>query len=164
MELFTAGGRRRTYTCSLCCYTGTVHYGWETTSYPAWEPACEPAWEPAWKPAWNPAWEPSSATCKSVWKPHAKAPRHCGRPHWYSQVIPDAPRPPWSWAKCSQNSARALSGAPESTCSYGGAFKMLRDLTYRIVKFWSSCDFESSLRPLLSSAGDLVPYSHSCGS
>jgi len=25
-----------------------------------------------------------------------KPPRHSGRPHRYSQIIPDAPRPPWS--------------------------------------------------------------------
>jgi len=53
-----------------------------------------------------------------------------------------------STSRCSQtpleqsnvlsDSARAFSGAPESTCSCGGAFKMLRDLTYRIVKFRSS--------------------------
>jgi len=38
------------------------------------------------------------------------------------------------------DSARAFSGAPETTCSYGGAFRMLQDLTYRVVKFWSSWD------------------------
>ena len=49
-------------------------------------------------------------------------------------------------------SAKCKSGAPESTCSYGGAFRMLPDLTIRIVKFWRS------------SVGDLVPYSQSSGS
>jgi len=59
---------------------------------------------------------------------------------WYpSPVFP-------STSRCSQaplelgavlwDSARAFSGAHESTCSYGGAFRMLRDLTIRIVKFW----------------------------
>jgi len=36
------------------------------------------------------------------------------------------------------DSARAVSGAPESTCSNAGAFRMLQDMTYRIVKFWST--------------------------
>jgi hypothetical protein len=35
-------------------------------------------------------------------------------------------------------SSRSFSGAPESTCSYGGAFRTLRDLTIRIVEFWRS--------------------------
>jgi len=43
-----------------------------------------------------------------------------------------------SFAVSSSDSARAFSDAPESTCSYGGAFRTLRDLTIRIVKFWSS--------------------------
>jgi len=42
------------------------------------------------------------------------------------------------FAVSSSDSARAFSDAPESTCSYGGAFRTLRDLTIRIVKFWSS--------------------------
>jgi len=98
-----------------------------------------------------------------------------------------------SW--CSQTSlelsnvlsdcARAFSGVPESTCSYEGVFRILRDLTYRIVKFWSYSDLCANLRktsreaataaqfcdilweqprPLHSSAGDLVLYSHSSGS
>jgi len=56
-----------------------------------------------------------------------------------------------SFAVSSSDSARPFSDAPDSTCSYGGAFRTLRDLTIRIVKFWSS-------------AGDLVPYSQSSGS
>jgi len=61
-----------------------------------------------------------------------------------------------STSRCSQtalelrnvlsDSARAFSCAPESTCSYGGAFSMLRDLTYRIVKFWSCWDLCADLR------------------
>jgi len=83
------------------------------------------------------------------------------------------------------DSPRAVSGAPESTCSYGGGFRMLRDLTYRIVKFWNSWDLCADLREisragetsaqlsgrlrgqprlLHTSAGDLVPYSHSSSS
>jgi hypothetical protein len=33
------------------------------------------------------------------------------------------------------DSEKAFSGAPVSTCTYGGAFKMLRDLTDRLGKF-----------------------------
>jgi len=28
-------------------------------------------------------------------------PRHCGSPHQFFSVLPDAPRPPWSFAKYS---------------------------------------------------------------
>jgi hypothetical protein len=59
-------------------------------------------------------------------------------------------------ARCSQaplmlrtvlsDSARAFSGAPESTCSYGGAFRMPRNVTYRIVNFWSCRDLCEDLR------------------
>ena len=51
-----------------------------------------------------------------------------------------------SFAVSSSDSARAFSDAPESTCSYGGAFRTLRDLTIKIVKFWSSCDRCAALR------------------
>jgi len=44
------------------------------------------------------------------------------------------------------DSARAFSGVPESTCRCGGAFRMLRDLTYMIVKFWSSWDLCAALQ------------------
>jgi hypothetical protein len=60
-------------------------------------------------------------------------------------------------SKVLSDSARALSGAPEATCSYGGAFRMLQDLTYRIVNFEASetsvqiCwRFREKLRPLRS--------------
>ena len=44
------------------------------------------------------------------------------------------------------DSAKAFSCAPESTCSDGGAFRLLRNLTIRIVKFWSYCGFWAGLR------------------
>jgi hypothetical protein len=47
-------------------------------------------------------------------------------------------QPPLDICKVLSDSARAFSGAPESTCSYGGAFRMPRYLTYRIVTSWSS--------------------------
>ena len=86
---------------------------------------------------------------------------------------------PLELSKVLSDSARAFSGAPERTCSYGGAFRMLRDLTYRIVQFWSSWDLCAYLRetlrdavplcgihreqprPQCCSAGELVLYSHS---
>jgi len=53
---------------------------------------------------------------------------------------------PLELSKVLSDSARAFSGAPESTCSYGGAFRMLRNLTYRLVKFWSSWHLCAALR------------------
>ena len=50
------------------------------------------------------------------------------------------------FALSSSDSARAFSDAPESSCSYGGAFRTLRDLTIRVVKFWSSWDRCAALR------------------
>jgi len=68
------------------------------------------------------------------------------------------------------------------TCSYGWAFRMLQNLTYRILKFWNrwnlgadpqettgvaetsaqvSRRLREKLRHLHSSAGDLVPHSYS---
>jgi len=92
---------------------------------------------------------------------------------------------PLELSKVLSDSARAFSGALESTWSYGGAFRMLWDLTYRIVKFWSSWDLCADLqktsreaetaaqlcrilpeqpRWLRSSTGNLVPYYRSSGS
>jgi len=41
---------------------------------------------------------------------------------------------PLELCKVLSDSARAFSGVSESTCSYGGAFRMLSDLNIRIVK------------------------------
>jgi len=49
-------------------------------------------------------------------------------------------------SKVLSDSARACSGALESTCSYGGAFSILQDLTHRKVKFWSSWNLCVDLR------------------
>jgi hypothetical protein len=57
---------------------------------------------------------------------------------WTSPVLPSdcsCSQAPRELIKVLSDSERAFSGAPESTCSYGGEFKMLRDLTYRMVKF-----------------------------
>jgi len=48
-------------------------------------------------------------------------------------------KPPLELCKVFSDSARAFSRASESTCSDGGAFRMLRNLNIRIVIFWSSC-------------------------
>jgi len=53
---------------------------------------------------------------------------------------------PLELSKVLSDSARAFSGAPESTCSHGGAFMTLWDLTVRIVRCWSSWDRCPALR------------------
>jgi len=61
-------------------------------------------------------------------------------PRVHSPVLPSTSRcfqPPLELCKVLSDSASAFSGASESTCSYGGVFRMLRDLTIRIVKCWS---------------------------
>jgi len=66
-----------------------------------------------------------------------------------SPVLPTDSRcsqAPLELSKVLSDSARAFSGAPESTSSYGGAFRTPRDVTYRIGKFWSSRDLCAGLR------------------
>jgi len=41
--------------------------------------------------------------------------------------------------------ARPFSDAPGRTCSYGGAFRMQRDVPYRIVNFWSAWELCADL-------------------
>ena len=53
---------------------------------------------------------------------------------------------PLKLSKVLSDSARAFPGDTESTCSSGGTFRMLWDLTYRIVRFWSSWDLCTRLR------------------
>jgi len=53
---------------------------------------------------------------------------------------------PLNISKVLSDSARAFSGVPESTYSYGGAFRMQRYLTYRIMTFWSGWDLCAGLR------------------
>jgi len=59
---------------------------------------------------------------------------------------------PLELSKGFSDSARAFSGAPESTCSCGGAFKMLQDFTYRRLWFWSFWDLCSYLQETLRAA------------
>ena len=47
---------------------------------------------------------------------------------------------------------RAFSGAPESTWSYGVAFRMLRDSNNRIVKLWSSGNLCTDLQETSTAA------------
>jgi len=66
-----------------------------------------------------------------------------------SPMLPSTSRcsqPPLELSKVLSDSAREFSGAPESTCIYGGAFRMLWYLTYRIVKFRSSWNLCAALR------------------
>jgi hypothetical protein len=49
-------------------------------------------------------------------------------------------------SKVISDSAKAFSGVPESTCSDGGTFRMLRYLTIRRVKFWNRRDRCSALQ------------------
>jgi len=86
-----------------------------------------------------------------------------------SPVLPSTSRcsqTPLELSKVLSDSARAFSGAPESTCSYGGAFRMLWDLTYRIVEFWSSWDLCADLRETSrtaeTAAGDCESSRHCC--
>ena len=53
---------------------------------------------------------------------------------------------PLELGKVVSDCARAISGALDSTRSYGGTIRILRDLTYRIVKFWSSGDLCADLQ------------------
>ena len=91
------------------------------------------------------------AMIKSIWKsttskmwfgPEStpKPPWHSGRPHWSSLFIRDALKPPLELSTVLLDSARAFSCAPESTCSYGCAFRTLQYWTYEIVIFWSGWD------------------------
>jgi len=57
-----------------------------------------------------------------------------------------------SFTVSSSDSARAFSDASESTCSFGCAFRTLRDLTIRIAKFWSWCDICAGLWETSSAA------------
>jgi hypothetical protein len=96
-------------------------------------------------------------------------------------MLPD----PVELSSVRSESTGAFLGASEITCSYWGAFRMLQNVTCRIVKFWSSCDLHTYLqetsraadsalqlcgrlpkqpRPLRFTAGELVPYSHGSGS
>jgi len=73
-----------------------------------------------------------------------------------SQTLPLPSPELLSTSRCSQaplelcnvlsDSARVFSAASESTCSYGGAFRTLHDLTIWIVKFWRSRDRCAALR------------------
>jgi len=44
------------------------------------------------------------------------------------------------------DSAKTYSDAPESTCSYEDALRILQYLTYMMVNFWSSRDLCAGLR------------------
>jgi len=59
--------------------------------------------------------------------------------------------------------ARDFSGAPESTCCDGGAFRMQQDLTYRIVKFQRYWDLCAGLRETSRAAETAAQLSERLG-
>ena len=70
--------------------------------------------------------------------------------------------------KVLRHSARAFSDTPELTCSFAGAFRMVKDLKSRTVGCWRTWDLSAGMgkpreqmQPLHSSAGELVLYSRS---
>jgi len=67
---------------------------------------------------------------------------------------------PLELSKVLSDSPRAFSGASESTCSYGGAFRMLRDFPYGIVKIWNSWDLCADLWETSKEAETTGPF---CG-
>jgi len=68
---------------------------------------------------------------------------------------------PLEQSKVLSDSARAFSGAPKSTWSDRGAFRMQQELTIRIAKFWSSWDLWAARREtwchILTTAVLMVP-------
>jgi hypothetical protein len=54
----------------------------------------------------------------------------------YFQLLPDSPG---AW-QCALRLRRAFPGALESTCIFGGAFRILQDLTITVVEYWRSQD------------------------
>ena len=95
--------------------------------------------------SWNLSCISALAKCKSVRKPHTNLPDTpadlTGALKWFQMF----PGPPWTKQSVLSH-ARAFSGALESTGSYGGAFRMLQDLTYTIVKLWSCRDLCAGLQ------------------
>ena len=78
----------------------------------------------------------TSAQCNSVRKLYANLPDPpLALASAYSTS--GCSQPPLQLCKVLSDCARAFSRALESTCSDGGAFRMLRDVTFRRVKFWS---------------------------
>jgi len=67
-----------------------------------------------------------------------KPPKHYGSPHPCFEVPLRCSQPPLELWNVLPDSARAFAGASEGTCSNGGAFRIQRDMTIRIVRF-SSC-------------------------
>jgi hypothetical protein len=125
--------------------------GWHTLCFGALTVTRWRRWRsgPRWRPSW---WRCTRAfappACLWILCCHQQNVNRSGSNMQSSQTLRATSPVLLSTFRCSQtplelskvlsDSTRAFSSAPESTCSYGGAFRMLRDLTYRIVKFWSS--------------------------
>jgi len=105
----------------------------------------------------------TSAKCKLVRNPYAAL---WNTPVAISSTLSSSRcfQPPLELCDVSSDSARAFSRSPENTCSDGGVFQMLWDLTIRIVKLSSCWDFRCSWDRCTSSLGNLMPYSHTSGS
>jgi len=123
----------------------------------------------------------TSAKCNSVWKPHAILPDALGdltSASKYFQTLPDP-----TGAK--QSALRLCKSILRCSWKHLQLWRCIQDAPSRIVKFGSSWDLCVDLReisreaettaqlcgtlrerprPLRSSAGDLMPYSHSSGS
>jgi len=86
----------------------------------------------------------SSAKCKSVRKPHTIS-QTLLYPSPVLLSTSRCSRAPLELCNVLSDYARAFSGAPESTCCYGCAFRTLRDLTITIVKCWSGWNLRTAL-------------------
>jgi len=101
---------------------------------------------------------PPSPKCKSVWKLHAILQNTflylTSASKYYQMLLgpsgakQSAPRFCKSILRCSS-----------STWSFGGAFRMLKYLTYRMIKFWSSWDLCAGLRETSRAAETLDIWS-----
>jgi len=123
----------------------------------------------------------TSAKCNAVQKPHAILPDTPGDLTGASKYIQTLPDPPGA----KQSALRLCKSILRCSWKHLQLWRCIQDAPSRIVKFWSSWDLCADLRetsreaetaaplcgilgerprPLPSSAGDLMPYSHRSGS
>jgi len=123
----------------------------------------------------------TSAKCNSVQKPHAILPDTPGDLSSASKYLQTLPDP--TGAK--QSALRLCKSILGCSWKHPQLWRCIQDALSRIIKFWSAWDHCANLRetsreagtaaqlcgtirerprPLRSSAGDLMPYSHSSGS
>jgi hypothetical protein len=82
-----------------------------------------------------------------VRKPHANLPDTPVDLPFAPKSVHMLPGPPRARQRAPRL-CRAFSGAPESTCSYGGGFRMLRYLTYRTSNLGATETFAKVCRRL----------------